>query len=466
MLQTFSDVTSLLRHMIDQLERMVLPSVQETEVVRLLPVVGPSGAGKSSVVLAGLLPRLQSTTNELPESSQWIYLLMKPGNNPIEVLSTTFENILPEKASADIQAILSNKDGLHTLAQQLTKGARLASCLLLTNLKKFLRRTKDEQVRTRFINLLINAVNAWGGPLITILTMRTDAYDHLFSYSELEQMIVKQQQLLLPMGMNELEAAIKKPVTRFGLQLDFEGNLVRDLLFAVQGQSGALPFLQFTLTQLFEQRKGRLITYASYVALGGVKGALSRQAEAVYTNLSPDEQKMAQALFLRLIDPGKSEYDATRRRIVHSELFLPDAKKTQLLEKVTQVFIDAHLLTTDEHNGITTIEVSHDALISGWERLANWIKKERNNIHIHKNLLHSIEEWEREGRPTYLLFQGKQLKNAHTWATHNIPNHSEDAFLSASHKFVQRKRILNWSVGIVIVIIAILTYHLFLTNGI
>jgi transcriptional regulator with XRE-family HTH domain len=450
--------------LIDQLETMILPSEQETEIVRLLPVVGPSGAGKSSIVFAGLLPRLQSNIKELPESSKWIYLQMKPGSNPIEVLSTTFGNVLPEKTSADIQAILSHRDGLHTLAVHLTKDCETRIVLVIDQFEEIFTQTKDEQVRTCFINLLINAVNASGGPLLAILTMRTDAYDHLFSYSELGQIIARQQQLLLPMEMNELEAAIKKPVTRFGLQLDFEGNLVRDLLFAVQGQSGALPFLQFTLTHLFEQRKEGLITYESYVALGGVKGALSRQAEAVYMNLSSDEQKLAQALFLRLIDPGKAEHNVTRRRIVRSELFLPDAKKTQLLEKVTQVFINAHLLTTDEHNGITTIEVSHDALISGWDRLANWIKKERSNIHIHQSLLHAIEGWERDGRPSYLLFRGKQLKNARTWAKDNIPNHSEETFLSASQKSIQRKRIFNWSLSIFMVVLILSSILSYLAN--
>ncbi len=48
---------------------------------RLLAVIGPSGSGKSSVVLAGLLPRLQQ--DALPGSQQWIYLeRMVPGPRP------------------------------------------------------------------------------------------------------------------------------------------------------------------------------------------------------------------------------------------------------------------------------------------------------------------------------------------------------------------------------------------------
>jgi hypothetical protein len=63
----------------------------------------------------------------------------------------------------------------------------------------------------------------------------------------------------------------------FGAEVDaywltFEGDLVGDLLYDVQGQAGALPLLQFTLDQLFQRRKGRQLTTQAYREIGGVKG--------------------------------------------------------------------------------------------------------------------------------------------------------------------------------------------------
>ena len=65
---------------------VMLPSMPGT---RLLTVVGPSGSGKSSVVMAGLLPRLQK--DALPGSSTWVYLKpVVPGAHPLEALALAF----------------------------------------------------------------------------------------------------------------------------------------------------------------------------------------------------------------------------------------------------------------------------------------------------------------------------------------------------------------------------------------
>ena len=54
------------------------------------------------------------------------------------------------------------------------------------------------------------------------------------------------------MDVEDLRATIEQPSALPHVQLSFEGNLVGDLLFEMQGQVGALPLLQFTLDQLFE----------------------------------------------------------------------------------------------------------------------------------------------------------------------------------------------------------------------
>ena len=90
-------------------------------------------------------------------------------------------------------------------------------------------------------------------------------------------------------------------------------GLVGDLLFDVHGQVGALPLLQFTLDQLFQHREGHLLTLHAYQQIGGVKGALAKHAEATYQSLPTEQhQRLARALFLRLINPGTIEGDATQ----------------------------------------------------------------------------------------------------------------------------------------------------------
>src|SRR6266487_3532065 len=61
----------LIDEMADVLENLVEAEVKGKQSNRLLAVVGPSGSGKSSVVMAGLLPYLQS--GGIAGSKEWIY---------------------------------------------------------------------------------------------------------------------------------------------------------------------------------------------------------------------------------------------------------------------------------------------------------------------------------------------------------------------------------------------------------
>src|SRR6266700_1724720 len=191
--------------------------------------------------------------------------------------------------------------------------------------------------------------------------------------------------------------------------------------------------LHFTLEQLFERRDGHMWTLQAYQEIGGVKGALARHAEATYTAL-PSEQhrRLARALFLRLLDPGLTEQDTTRRRAALIELALPDARQTDLLKETADAFIKARLLTTNEVAGVTTIEVSHEALIREWARLADWLREARDDIRLQQAISGDAVEWEQHGKPRDRLYRGSQLREARAWARRNIPSRSEVAFLHDS----------------------------------
>jgi hypothetical protein len=101
-----------------------------------------------------------------------------------------------------------------------------------------------------------------------------------------------------------------------------------------------------------------------------VKGALSQHAEQIYAALpSEAHRKLARTLFVRLIEPGATEQDTTRRRAAISEFTLDDPTQTRLLRETIDAFIAARLLTTNQVADTTTIEVSHEAVIREWQRL-------------------------------------------------------------------------------------------------
>ena len=405
---------------------------------RLLTILGPSGAGKSSLVMAGLLPQLQR--GMLPGSDAWLSLdPMVPGKHPLESLVLTLAAHLPERSFSSIREDLEDEAGrgLHQLCMHLLTihrreqpGARVI--LLVDQFEELFTQTESEDERQRFIQLLLTACSEPRGPLLVLLTLRADFYNRPMQYPDLFRLIDTQHLSLLSIETGDLRRVVEQPAALLDVQVTFEGDLVNRLLADVQGQVGALPLLQFTLDQLFQRRSGRQLTLSAYRELDGVKGALTRQADKTYTELPSEEhRKLARALFVRLIDPGATEQDTTRRRAALSEFTLDDPIQTHLMRKIIDGFIAARLLTTNEVAGTTTIEVSHEALIREWPRLAGWLREARDDIRLQQAISKDAAEWERRNKPGDRLYHGSQLKEARAWARRNTPSGSEVAFLRA-----------------------------------
>jgi serine/threonine protein kinase len=401
---------------------------------RLLAVIGPSGTGKSSVVMAGLLPGLQKSA--LPGSEAWIYLdPIEPGKRPLESLIQAFAPHLPERSLRAIRHDLEDDSarGLHLLATQLVKRPRVKVVLTIDQFEELFTQTQNEQERQHFIDLLVAAVTEHRGPLIVLLTLRADFYGRPMDYPQLSQLIEAHHIPVFPMNPRELRAVIEQPAVLPDVQLLFEDNLVGDLLFEAQGQAGAMPLLEFTLDQLYHLRDGHWLTRKAYQQIGGVKGALAKHAESTYASLPSEEhQRLAGALFQRLIDPGITEQDTTRRRVSLTELSLPDSEQSKIMHEVADTFVAARLLMTNEIEGTTTIEVSHEALIREWTRLAEWLREAREDIHMQHAISEDATEWERRSRPRDRLYRGSQLKEAIALAKHNLLNEQEVAYLRAS----------------------------------
>jgi WD40 repeat protein len=392
--------------------RECLPSDQlRGDQARLLAVVGPGGSGKSSVVLAGLLPRLES--GALPGSEGWVYLdPITPGTHPLETLTLALAGHLPEQDLKSLREYLEDDSsrGLHLLATMMAKSPKQQVVLVVDQFEELFTRTTPEDERQRLIDLLVTAMTEPAGPVVVILTLRADFYDRPMRYPDLYHLIEAHHQTVLPMQMKELRAAIKEPAALSDTQLTFEGDLAGDLLFEMQGHAEALPLLQFTLDQLFQQRRGHTFTLSAYREIGGLKGALAKHAETTYTSLPSEERRhLARALFLHLIDPGFSEQDTMCRRVALTELQLPDPQKTAFLEEVAHTFIAAGLLTTTTMVGIPTIEVSHEVLIREWSRLSDWLREAREDLRVQKIISEDTTKSRRYGQSVDHLNRGSQF---------------------------------------------------------
>ena len=422
---------------------------------RLLAIIGPSGSGKSSAMMAGLLPRLRQ--GGIAGSEAWIYLdPMVPGAHPLESLALALAERLPDRSLHAIRQDLEEDSarGLHQLAMAIThhQGTRVLLCV--DQFEELFTHMSAQEERDQFLELLFTALSEPRGPVIVVLTLRADFYDRLLSSSVLGPLIEQHQCAVLPMNLQELRMVIEQPAQLADVQLTFEGDLVGDQLFEMQDQAEALPLLEFTLEQLFQRRCGHQLTREAYHEIGGVKGALVKQAESTYASLPSEEhRRLARTLFLRLIEPGATEQDTTRRRAAHSELLLADPKGTVLLEEVSEAFIRARLLTSTTVAGTAVLEVSHEALIREWPRLADWLYEAREDILLQQTISEDTTNWQSRGKQKGRLYRGPQLVEAQAWAKRNSPSRNELAFLGAS----QRRRLRSGISVLAIVLVLLAT---------
>ena len=134
----------------------------------ILTVIGASGSGKSSVVMAGLLPKLQSGT--LPGSDQWTYLKpMVPGDHPVQALNRVLLDAPELNAPIDlIESDLQHPSGmgLYRLARKIPK---LPVVLYIDQFEELFMSGVPEDERQQFISLLTYAITQPDSPVLALL---------------------------------------------------------------------------------------------------------------------------------------------------------------------------------------------------------------------------------------------------------------------------------------------------------
>jgi hypothetical protein len=177
----------------------------------------------------------------------------------------------------------------------------------------------------------------------------------------------------------------------------------------MQGQAGALPFLEHALFKLWEMRDGRRLTAKAYTDMGRLGGALDAHAEEFFTKtLSVEEQSLCRQLLVDLVHPGEGAAD-TKKRVSLDDVAPTDAARA-VLKKLT----DARLVTTDRDHRpeAAQAELAHEALISGWRRLGDWVNENREKSRLKERLLDSGREWQRSSNKEDFLYRGAQLATA------------------------------------------------------
>jgi WD40 repeat protein/DNA-binding SARP family transcriptional activator len=395
----------------DLVRRLVSRLGEGQPGARFLAVVGPSGGGKSSVVRAGLVPAVRD--GALGDEHDWYVAEMFPGPHPIEELEAALLRVAVGPLPQLRDGLEAGSRGLlEAVDRALPPGAELL--LVVDQFEEVFTLTTDETERELFLESLRVAAADPDSRVRVVITLRADFYDRPLIYPRFGELLAQRNEAVAPLTPDELETAIRGPAQGVGVLI--EPGLVAEMVADAAHQPGALPLLQYALTELFERRNGDRLTLASYEEIGGVAGALSARAERIYASTDEEGRRAIKQVFLRLVTLGEGRED-TRRRVARSELDALDVGQGPV-DAVVGTF-GRHRLLTFDREPVTrepTVEIAHEALLGAWKRLRRWIDDGREDLRQIRRLEEVAAEWRGSGRDPSFLLRGTRLGQVEEWA--------------------------------------------------
>lgn len=381
-LATYTADDQALFHGRDQLVADVLARLAELNRVTL---VGPSGSGKSSAIAAGVVPALAN--GALPTSQIWQQHVVRAGE-PIERLGREHLVIVDQ-------------------------AEELWTTLHATERNEFLGSLESARLRGAAI----------------ILALRGDFLDLCSSDPRLAD-IVRDSIVLVPsLTDDEVRSVVTEPARLFGAEVD--PIVVDRIVHEMRHEPAALPLVSTALAQAWQRHSGSRISERDYQAAGGIAGALNQLAERTYENLDPAAQHAARAILLRLTTTS-TEGVVTRRRLSPDELD-DSVANTDALRDLSQ----SRLITIDAHG----IELTHEALLTHWPRLAGWLREDDEFRQIRSDVTQRALAWDAAGRADGDLLQGARLAAAIDWSAARADEVSalEGDYIAASTTGAQRE---------------------------
>jgi WD40 repeat protein/energy-coupling factor transporter ATP-binding protein EcfA2 len=441
-------------HEVGRLLELLRPTLQRGRG-RFLALVGPSGSGKSSLVRAGLLPHLE----RLPH--RWVLPpRLVPGQQPTRSLARSLARGFADdrQSPAELERRLERgSKELIELAKDLCDADERepqAVLLFIDQAEELITRTGPKE-RSEFLELLRGALND-DSPLWVLATLRSEFLGASPERAIAE--VIDDSLVLEPLSRSRLPEVIERPAQRAGLT--FDPGLVQRMVEETEG-GDALPLLAYTLLQLYERardRAGGEITLDDYEAVGGVGGALRRQADRVVEELTARGE--ADLIFPTLLKLAsvQGEGEPTRRRLRRSLLGNDE-------DAIAQAFIDARLLNSSGTGDETTVQVAHEALLRQWPPLRKAIEASRRSLQMRSDLERLARDWHRGSRDESYLLRGERLLAFGEWSEQHRDELTalDQEFLTASRRLAtaeleatrrSNRRLRGLLAGLVVLLVA------------
>jgi serine/threonine protein kinase len=404
----------------------------------LVLVAGDSGVGKSSLCRAGVLARLGAGWGGEP-ARRYDTVTLFPGRYPAVALSTLLAPLVSSGGSGAPDELRHRLlDQPHEVARQLQRhvSARRDRGLLLfiDQVEELL--TQSEPTEAAAVSELLGRLAARVDGLRVLLTTRGDFLTRLSALPGLGPEIGRALYILRPLSRDGLREAIVGPAESRGVRFE-SAELVTELVESTLREGGGLPLLQFALAEPWQARKADagIITTASLRGIGGVPGALSRHADRVLGELLPAQRSAAQRLLLHLVSADGLRARRSRAELLSAEQAGP-ADATAL-----EALVRGRLLVAREADGGTVYEIAHEALVSGWPALRDFIFSEAERRALRERLGAAASEWRRLFESEEALWGERQLGElALVGLGDGALSEAEAGFLTASRRRARRNR--------------------------
>src|ERR1019366_2321041 len=334
-----------------------------------------------------------------------------------------------------------------------------------------------------FVKMLLEAARQGTLSIYVVLTMRSDFLGDCMQYPGLPEAVNDGLYLVPRMSRDELRSAIAGPVAVGGGQI--APRLVVRLLNEVGDNADQLPVLQHALMRTWDywqshRGDGEPIDIAHYEAIGTMQHALSLHAEEAYAEAGPEAlRRIAERSFKALTDTftdprGVRRPPSVRDLAVVCEAPEPDVILVlELFRQPGRSFLMPPAGVPLESRSI--MDLSHESLMRGWDRLVAWTEQERISAERYVRLSRAAAgnaegsaglwrdpelelglQWRRETRPTA------------AWAARYDPafdramdflersRHERDALIAQRERERRAKlRQARWAAGILAALLAV-----------
>jgi Skp family chaperone for outer membrane proteins len=412
-------------------DREVARMVARIRELPLTGVVGPSGAGKSSFVRAGVGPALKAS------GERWEVFTVRPGRNPLAALASVMLRLTARGgAPEDLAARLLREPGyLGELLRTRARETNAHYVLFVDQLEELYTLVPDVERRRAFTAALAAIADDVAAPLRVVVSMRSDFLDRVSEDTQFADDLSRGLVFLATPDAAGLREALVQPIELVGYRFETDA-MIDDMLASLAGTPGALPLLQFAASLLWDarDRDRRLVTAASYAAIGGISGALATHADDVVAQMNAPAQKLTQQIFRALVTPERT------RAIVELADLLGLANDRAEVQRVIDQLVAARLLVVQTRGGGGSVEIVHESLIERWPTLRRWLDEDQEDSAFVSQVSAAAKQWHAKGRAAGLLWRGDALDDARRYMAHRrreLPER-ERAFVAAALALARR----------------------------